>query len=84
MSDRRIWIRGGRILDPAVERDESGDVLIEGGVVAATGAGLDACGAEAAGASRDPGATHWIHWKLCVAAAREECRVAGLRGVVTA
>ncbi len=46
MSDRRIWIRGGRILDPAADRDESGDVLIEGGVIAATGAGIDARGAE--------------------------------------
>ena len=46
MSDRRIWIRGGRILDPAAERDESGDVLIEGGVIAATGVGLDARDAE--------------------------------------
>ena len=46
MSDRRIWIRGGRILDPAADRDESGDVLIEGGVIAAIGAGLDARGAE--------------------------------------
>ena len=46
MSNRRIWIRGGRILDPAAERDESGDVLIEDGVIAAIGAQLDASEAE--------------------------------------
>ncbi len=40
MSERRIWIRGGRILDPAAERDEPGDVLIEGGAIAAVGAHL--------------------------------------------
>ena len=42
MSEQRIWIRGGRILDPAAERDEQGDVLIEGGVIAAIGTQLDA------------------------------------------
>jgi len=46
VSAQRIWIRGGRILDPAAERDESGDVLIEGGVIAAIGARLDASDAE--------------------------------------
>ena len=46
MSDCRIWIRGGRILDPAAERDELGDVLIEDGVIAAVGARLDASDAE--------------------------------------
>jgi dihydroorotase len=46
VSEQRIWIRGGRILDPAAERDEPGDVLIEGGVIAAIGAQLDAGDAE--------------------------------------
>jgi len=46
VSDCRIWIRGGRILDPAAERDELGDVLIEDGVIAAVGASLDASDAE--------------------------------------
>ena len=46
MSQQRIWIRGGRILDPAAERDEPGDVLIEGGVIAAVGAKFDARDAE--------------------------------------
>lgn len=34
---RRIWIRGGRVLDPAGERDERADVLVEDGRVAAVG-----------------------------------------------
>jgi dihydroorotase len=46
VSEQRIWIRGGRILDPAAERDEPGDVLIEGGVIVAIGAQLDAGDAE--------------------------------------
>jgi len=46
VSEQRIWIRGGRILDPAAERDEPGDVLIEGGVIAAVGAKFDARDAE--------------------------------------
>jgi len=46
VSEQRIWIRGGRILDPAAERDEPGDVLIEGGVIVAVGAKLDASDAE--------------------------------------
>ncbi len=46
MSDRRIRIRGARILDPAAQRDEAGDVLIEGGVIVAVGGELDAGGAE--------------------------------------
>ncbi len=46
MSQQRIWIRGGRILDPAAERDEPGDVLIEGGVIVAVGTKLDASDAE--------------------------------------
>jgi len=47
VSEQRIWIRGGRILDPAAERDEPGDMLIEGGVIAAIGAQLDVRDAEA-------------------------------------
>ncbi len=46
MSEQRIWIRGGRVLDPAAERDEPGDVLIEDGVIVAVGAQLDAGDAE--------------------------------------
>jgi dihydroorotase len=46
VSEQRIWIRGGRLLDPAAERDELGDVLIEGGVIVAVGAQLDARDAE--------------------------------------
>ncbi len=46
MSDRRIRIRGARILDPAAQRDEAGDVLIEGGVIVAVGGELDAGDAE--------------------------------------
>jgi dihydroorotase len=46
VSEQRIWIRGGRVLDPATERDEPGDLLIEGGVIAAIGAQLDGRGAE--------------------------------------
>ncbi|HXV36730.1 MAG TPA: amidohydrolase family protein, partial [Myxococcota bacterium] len=42
MSGRRIWIRGARILDPAAQRDETGDLLIESGVIAAVGAAFDA------------------------------------------
>jgi dihydroorotase len=33
----RIWIRGGRLLDPAGERDENADLLIEDGRIAAVG-----------------------------------------------
>jgi dihydroorotase len=44
--EQRIWIRGGRVLDPAAERDEPGDVLIEDGVIVAVGAQLDAGDAE--------------------------------------
>jgi dihydroorotase len=46
VSEQRIWIRGGRVLDPAAERDEPGDVLIEDGVIVAVGAQLDAGDAE--------------------------------------
>jgi dihydroorotase len=46
MTQQRILIRGGRVLDPAAQRDEIADVLVEDGRIAAVGAGLDAAGAE--------------------------------------
>jgi len=46
VSEQRIWIRGGRLLDPAAERDEAGDLLIEAGLIVAAGAHLDARDAE--------------------------------------
>ncbi len=54
----RILIRGGRILDPSVNRDEPGDLLIEGGVIAEIAANLEVPGSEvidAAGAWVSPG-----------------------------
>jgi len=42
----RILVRKGRILDPAGNRDDAGDVLIEDGLIAAVGEGLDARGSE--------------------------------------
>jgi len=42
----KLMIRGGRVLDPASGIDESAEVLIEDGVIAAVGSGLDARGAE--------------------------------------
>ncbi|HTF35734.1 MAG TPA: dihydroorotase [Myxococcota bacterium] len=42
----RILIRGGRVLDPSSNRDETADVLIEDGRVAAVAASLDVPGAE--------------------------------------
>jgi dihydroorotase len=42
----RIWIRGGRVIDPAVELDELLDVLIEDGRIAAIGSDLAPTGAE--------------------------------------
>jgi dihydroorotase len=42
----RLWIRGGRLLDPASERDEIADVLIEDGKVTAVGTDIEARGAE--------------------------------------
>jgi len=38
----RIWIRGGRLLDPASGCDEVGDLLVEDGRIVAVGAGLEA------------------------------------------
>ena len=46
MSVNRVWIRGGRILDPSANRDEPGDVLIEDGRIAAVSAELNAGDAE--------------------------------------
>ncbi len=54
----RVWIRGGRILDPASEQDAPGDLLLEDGRIAAVGSGIEARGAEvvdAAGAWIAPG-----------------------------
>jgi dihydroorotase len=42
----RIWIRGGRVLDPAAELDAVLDVLIEDGRIAAVGENLSVTGAE--------------------------------------
>jgi dihydroorotase len=37
---RRIWIRGGRLLDPASGRDEIADLLVESGRIVEVGRGL--------------------------------------------
>ncbi|MDQ5816152.1 MAG: amidohydrolase family protein, partial [Actinomycetota bacterium] len=42
----RYLLRGGRVIDPASGVDERTDLLIEDGVVGATGAILDEAGAE--------------------------------------
>ncbi len=42
----RVWIRGGRVLDPASGRDEVADVLLEDGRVAAVGGDVEAPDAE--------------------------------------
>jgi len=47
----RLLIRGGRLLDPAAERDEAADVLLQDGRVAAVGRGIEAQGAEQVDAS---------------------------------
>ena len=47
----RIWIRGGRLLDPASGRDEVADLLVEGGRIAALGPGIEAGDAEVIDAS---------------------------------
>jgi len=54
----RVWIRGGRLLDPSVERDEPADVVLEDGVVVAIGSDLETRGAavvDAAGCWVAPG-----------------------------
>ena len=58
MGSGRIWIRGGRVLDPSTGRDEVADVLVEDGRIAGIGAGLAASGGEvidATGAGSTPG-----------------------------
>lgn len=59
MSARRLWIHGGRVVDPSQELDGSADVLVEDGVVAAIGPGLerpkDAEAIDAAGLVVAPG-----------------------------
>jgi len=47
----RIWIRGGRVLDPAAELDAMLDVLVEDGRIAALGDDLAPTGAERIDAS---------------------------------
>jgi dihydroorotase len=42
----KLLLKGGRIIDPAQKLDKVGDVLIEGGVIAAIGGDIDAGGAE--------------------------------------
>ncbi len=42
----RVLIRGGRILDPAANRDEPGDVLLVDGRIEAVDAGIESRGAE--------------------------------------
>lgn len=44
---QRIWIRGGRVLDPTTQRDEIADLLIEDGRVARIGPNLAVEGAVA-------------------------------------
>lgn len=44
--DAHLLIRKGRVLDPAAERDEIADVLVENGRLSRIGASLDAPGAE--------------------------------------
>ncbi len=47
----RIWIRGGRLLDPASGCDEVGDLLVEGGRIVALGSDIAAGDAEILDAS---------------------------------
>jgi dihydroorotase len=42
----KLWIRGGRLIDPAAGRDGQADLLISDGVVAEVGVGLRPSGAE--------------------------------------
>ena len=42
MADRTILLRGGRVIDPAGDVDDTLDVLVADGVIARVGAGLDA------------------------------------------
>ena len=47
----RVWIRGGRLIDPASGRDERADLLLEDGAIAAVGLEIDPSGAEVFDAS---------------------------------
>jgi len=47
MPESTLLLRAGRVIDPAGERDETCDVLVEDGRIAAVGLGLEAAGAEA-------------------------------------
>ena len=42
LSDAPVLIRGGRVIDPEAGRDETADVLVEGGRIVAVGPALDA------------------------------------------
>jgi dihydroorotase len=46
MGRGRIWIRGGRVLDPSTGRDEVADVLVEDGRIAGVGVALTGSGGE--------------------------------------
>jgi dihydroorotase len=48
---RKIWIRGGRLLDPASGCDTVGDLFVEDGRIAAVGDGIEAGEAEVIDAS---------------------------------
>ena len=43
MAEEKILIQGGRIVDPANKVDQSGDVLLENGKVAAIASVVPAC-----------------------------------------
>jgi len=43
---RKLLLRGGRLVDPASGHDGAADVLLDGGVVAEVGPGLEAAGAK--------------------------------------
>jgi dihydroorotase len=73
MSGGRLLFRGARLLDPAAGRDETGDLLVEDGRIAAAGGNLGQCAAETVDAQglclapglvdmrvqlREPGAEH--------------------------
>ena len=42
----KVLLKGGRVIDPAANRDMVGDVLIENGVIASVGEAIDAADAE--------------------------------------
>jgi dihydroorotase len=47
----KLWIRNGRVIDPAAGRDGAADVLVENGKIAAVGNDLNVVGAEVLDAS---------------------------------